>query len=235
MRKRLSSAFTLIEIVTTMAIIVILTSIVVGIAGYVQNKGARSRAQSEIAMLSSALENYKGDTGGYPQDTDKLTTDTLSPKKHFTPTDTVYSDSSLFLYKELTGDKSKINGTGDPDGVPDTDAAGNPTPIYLKQYDPRIILADRDANTKKITKVKGFQDPWGYMYGYSTAAMAEEQKFQLKLKQGQANPTRSTGATNPGYNMSSPDMWSTAGNKPSPAPASDKLKDQETAKWVKNW
>jgi len=241
MRTRFSSGFTLIEIVTTMAIIIILTSIVVGIAGYVQTKASRSRAETEKAMLIGAIENYKSDTGGYPQDTDPgtLYTDKLLPKQHFIPTSTEYQKASEFLYKELTGDKSKGDtGTGDPDGLPDPVSASDPTPkyqIYLKQFDPRILFAERNPDTKKITRVRGFQDPWGYYYGYSTAAMSEEKKFQDKLRTGQAGATRPTGENNPGYNISGPDFWCTGGSKPSSQPTSDKLKEQESAKWVKNW
>ncbi len=237
MRTRFSSAFTLIEIVTTMAIIIILTSIVVGIAGYVQNKASRSRAETEKAMLLGAVENYKSDTGGYPVDASSdLSSDKLRPKEHFIPTSTEYQKASQFLYKELTGDKSGKTANTDPDGIPDMDATGNLVyQIYLKQYDQRILLADRDADTKKITKVKGFQDPWGYYYGYSTAAMSEEKKFQDKLRTGQTGATRPTGSNNPGYNISGPDFWSTGGSKPASAPTDDKTKNQESAKWIKNW
>lgn len=236
---RLSSAFTLIEVVTTMAIIIILTSIVVGIAGYVQNKASRSRAEVERSTLLGACENYKSDTGGYPVDSSSDTaTDTLSPKQHFIPTATEYQKASVFLYKELTGDKVPSSGGGtDPDGVPDTDPnTGAPLyPAYLKQYDPRILMSVRDPNTRKITKVTGFQDPWGYFYGYSTAAMSQEKKFQDQLRVGTAGAKRVTGSQNPGFNIAGPDFWSTGGSKPSSQPGSDKLKEQEQAKWVKNW
>jgi len=237
MRTRSSSAFTLIEVVTTMAIIIILTSIVFGIAGFVQHKSSVSRAESERAMILSAIENYKSDTGGYPVDASgDLATDTLSPKKHFIPNASEYQKASVFLYKELTGDKAPAAGTGDPDGAPDLDpATGNALyPAYLKGYDPRILMAERDTNTRKITKVRGLQDPWGYYYGYSTAGYTEEKKFQDKLKTGQT-ATRPTGDANPGYNIACPDFWSTGGSKPSTQPTVDKQKDQETAKWVKNW
>jgi prepilin-type N-terminal cleavage/methylation domain-containing protein len=54
MRKPPTSAFTLLEMLTVLAIIVILTSIVLGVAGYVTKKSARSRAEGEIAMLANA-------------------------------------------------------------------------------------------------------------------------------------------------------------------------------------
>jgi prepilin-type N-terminal cleavage/methylation domain-containing protein len=235
MRKNLSSAFTLIETITAMAIIVILAGIVVSLHGYVTNKSSRTRARAEIAMFSTALENYKAEAGAYPQDfpasgTGAGITDKLQPKTHFNPTSIEYENASLFLYKSLTGDKGGPGGAGNPDGVPEDNE-----PVYLKEYDQnRLLFADRDANTRKITRVRGFQDPWGYYYGYSTAAVHEEQLFQADLKAGK-NPTRKTGDAMPGFNTSSYDMWSTAGSKPTTNPTSPKQKDQEFAKWEKNW
>ena len=58
--------FTLIELLVVMAIIAVLASLVLSVAGYVQKKGARSRAEAEIAALGAALESYKADNGDYP-------------------------------------------------------------------------------------------------------------------------------------------------------------------------
>lgn len=61
-----SRAFTLIELLVVIAIIAILAGLVLSTAGYVQKKGATSRAEAEIAALSAALESYKADNGEYP-------------------------------------------------------------------------------------------------------------------------------------------------------------------------
>ncbi len=60
------AAFTLVEVLVTISIIAILSALLLQTAGYVQDKAARSRAAGEIAMLESALENYKLDNGAYP-------------------------------------------------------------------------------------------------------------------------------------------------------------------------
>lgn len=60
------SAFTLVELLTVMAIISILAALVLSSAGYIQKKSARSRAEAEITALAAALENYKADNGDYP-------------------------------------------------------------------------------------------------------------------------------------------------------------------------
>lgn len=73
-------AFTLIELLVVMAIIAILAGLVLSTAGYIQRKGAVSRAEAEIAALSAALESYKADIGDYPAGTNgDPTSPTLNP------------------------------------------------------------------------------------------------------------------------------------------------------------
>ncbi|PYJ51833.1 MAG: hypothetical protein DME87_01910 [Verrucomicrobia bacterium] len=58
-----TSAFTLIELLVVIAIIIVLTGLILSTMGYVQKKGARSRAETEIATMSAACESYKADNG----------------------------------------------------------------------------------------------------------------------------------------------------------------------------
>jgi type II secretory pathway pseudopilin PulG len=60
------AAFTLIEIMVVIVIIMILVGIVIHGAKYAQIKTATSRAQSELALMETALEHYKNDNGVYP-------------------------------------------------------------------------------------------------------------------------------------------------------------------------
>jgi general secretion pathway protein G len=59
-------AFTLIELLVVIAVIIVLAGLILSTVGYVQKKGARSRAETEIAAMSAALESYKADNGIYP-------------------------------------------------------------------------------------------------------------------------------------------------------------------------
>src|SRR5437016_11175324 len=59
-------AFTIIELLVVISIIIILASLILSTVGYVQKKGARSRAEAEIAAISAALESHKADNGIYP-------------------------------------------------------------------------------------------------------------------------------------------------------------------------
>jgi type II secretory pathway pseudopilin PulG len=47
-------------------IIAILAGLVLSTVGYVNRKGAASRAQTEVAALAEAIENYKLEFGNYP-------------------------------------------------------------------------------------------------------------------------------------------------------------------------
>ena len=228
MRTRPSSGFTLIEVITAMAVILILTGLVIQISGYVTNRGSKARATAEIAMLSTACESYKADAGAYPEDLGGAeVTNKLKPKKDFKPTKEEYELANRFLYRELSGDKL---GTGDfPDGVPDKDE-----PRYLKEFDPKLLKTNKDSSGK-ITEVRFIQDPFGYPYGYSTAAARDERKYLQDLREKGSSARRPSAAEMDGFNSASFDLWSTGGSKPSSDPTDEKSKELEWAKWIKNW
>src|SRR5215813_5312300 len=60
-------AFTLIELILVVGIIIVLAGLVLSTVGYARKKGARARAETEIAALAAACENYKADNGVYPR------------------------------------------------------------------------------------------------------------------------------------------------------------------------
>ena len=101
---RTARAFTIIELLVVMAILLILAGLILATSGYVQTKGKRAGAETEIAAFSAALENYKADNGAYPTDTANGTTSTLDARTMFNPTAPQYAAASLFLYRELSGD-----------------------------------------------------------------------------------------------------------------------------------
>src|SRR6266513_1383980 len=100
--------FTIIELLVVISIIIILAGLILSTVGYVQKKGARSRAEAEIAAISAALENYKADNGIYPRQT--ATTDAVDARAAIDFAK--YQTASHYLYGQLTGD-------ADFDGVPD--------------------------------------------------------------------------------------------------------------------
>lgn len=209
------SAFTLIEMITVIAIIAILAGLVLAVNGLVQKKSAMSRAEAEIRALTGALESYKTDNGGYPQD--PAYTDKLDPRKSPGATDIsqtgAMAQSSKFLYGALTGDT---------DGIGKMDGSKNYAPDFWK---PARLGGNRDTNTGKVIKVLYIQDPFGNPYGYSTAGLAAEQAYRNSLASGQTG-ARAVAGYNPTF-----DMWSTAGDT-STATVNGV---PNSAKWVKNW
>jgi len=142
------SAFTLIELVVVFALILVLTGLVLSTAGYARKKGARARAETEIAALS-ACESYKADNGIYPSDS---VTNNLDPRTNGDPGTTAYSFASFYLYKQLSGDS-----TGNR----------SPTGKSYMAFKPNMLLPAGGTGT-----VTAIADPFGNSYGYSTAQAA---------------------------------------------------------------
>jgi len=93
MKRHLPKGFTLVELLIVITVIAILAALVLNTAGYVQEKGARSRAESEIAAISAALESYKADNGDYPTGTNTANTS---------------SGNNNFLYTNLCPPSGKV-------------------------------------------------------------------------------------------------------------------------------
>jgi prepilin-type N-terminal cleavage/methylation domain-containing protein len=154
--RRAQCAFTIVELLVVIAIILVLAGLIFATSGYVQTKGKRSRAEVEIAAISTALENYKADNGIYPIDTANGSTNTLDARTMFNPAVAQYAAASVFLYRELSGDP-----------------IGNrvPTGKSYFSFKPNMLLPKDQAQA-----VSAIADPFGYSYGYSTAYQASPSK-----------------------------------------------------------
>ena len=69
-RSRYSSGFTLLELLTVIALVATLAGLVVGVGRRASESGYTARAKAELAGLSVALENYQRLCGDYPQTND---------------------------------------------------------------------------------------------------------------------------------------------------------------------
>jgi type II secretory pathway pseudopilin PulG len=154
---RARGAFTILELLVVISIIIVLAGLILATVGYVQKKGARARAEAEIAAISAALESYKADNGIYPTN---AATDLLKPNSDGNPTQAVYANASLYLYQELSGDRDSnrsVNASDDLSGngvVPKTYFTFKPT---------NLMPAPPSSST-----VTAIRDPFGNSYGYST-------------------------------------------------------------------
>jgi general secretion pathway protein G len=143
--ERRYNAFTVLELIVVVGVIVILTGLVLSTVGYARKKGARARAETEIAAMSAAIENYKADNGVYPANSD---TNASNAQTSLDPS--AYKAASLYLYNALFGATagSRTPNTG--------------TRSYFVFKPNMLFPADQTQPVQYI------QDPFGSSYGYST-------------------------------------------------------------------
>ncbi len=155
-RRSHQPAFTLIELLAVITIIVILASLVVSSMGFVTDRQNKEKAKVQMALLSRGLEEYKLDMGTYP-----LTANTTDG-----------AGNSAVLYEMLFYEGYNYVASGSPatwtktiNGVTYPKA----TKIYVKDLDPsstRQGWVDLVSTPPASTTVK---DPWGNPYRYRTA------------------------------------------------------------------
>jgi prepilin-type N-terminal cleavage/methylation domain-containing protein len=214
MKRRIPQAFTLIEMVTVVAVIVVLAGLVISISGYVQNKAAREKAQTQLKNYTLQCEAYKMDNGTYPQNE---ATDKLDPRKDFSPisgsSGTLYYEASRYLYSCLSGDY-------DPPNQPDYKPEEGTRIYYTPKRDELNYVKRADG---QIGTVSFLQDPFGNCIGYSTAGNVAENTYREELKKD-PGAKRPEGNKIKGYNPTF-DLWSTGGA----------TSGANSGKWIKNW
>ena len=131
----------------------VLAGLVLTTVGYARKKGARARAETEIAALSAACENYKADNAVYPNSTGTGGTDGLDPS---TTNPANYEMPCRYMYGEISGDR-------DFDGIPDTSVRP-----YMAFKQISLLRADMSNPPSSSNRVTAIRDPFGNSYGYST-------------------------------------------------------------------
>ncbi|MBS0658641.1 MAG: hypothetical protein JSR82_10405 [Verrucomicrobia bacterium] len=211
--RRSNSAFTLVELLTVIAVIIILIGITVGTYSYANNRAARSRAESEVRALTAACESYKVDNGEYPRrpgdtagESDSLDAATgtgLAGPSSSPLANGPYENSSLLLYRLLSG----------------RDANGNAVSGARSYFEFKAAqLGGTKDSTGTVTNVRFLKDPWGYSYGYSTARFYDTTVSPTPVSRPR------------GYNPTV-DLWSTGGRKA--ADYSTAVRANQL--WIKNW
>lgn len=143
------AAFTLIELLAVITIIVILAGVVFGGMSYVNDKQANEKAKVQIALLSKALEEYKLDNGAYPPTANSAEGYTAGS----TPRSIVCNEPGV------GGRPSTLFGVLYQYGVT------NNTKVYLPQLDP----ANNKMGWTNTASSTNILDPWGIPYRYRSA------------------------------------------------------------------
>jgi type II secretory pathway pseudopilin PulG len=185
-----SRAFTLMELLVVITIIIILAGLTLSMIGFANKKGAMERCKSEISAMCAALESYKADNGDYPKDTNTNKIDARTSPSVIISTsgNTDVMLASVALYKALSGD---IGGTPRQYGAVDT-ATNIKQTVYLPFKS--NMLWPKCAPGATPTAVTALVDPFRNVYGYSTIG-------------GDPASSGTTG-TPKGYNPTY-DLWST--------------------------
>jgi len=142
-KNRLAS-FTLVELLTVMAIILILAGLILSAASGVMEKAKRTRAQNEIQGMSAALEGYKTDNGIYPS-TNVATSFGMQNSTLLTN-----SAAALYFSTTLDGTSSQYQQTSQV--------------LYLG------LTGQTNFTDTPAAGAKAVKDPWGYSYGYSVGS-----------------------------------------------------------------
>lgn len=153
------SAFTLVELMTVITVIVLLAALVVGGLVFSAERQAKEKAKIQIALLSKALEEYKLDMGTYPP-TNNIHT-VIKPSG---------TGNSELLYQALFYDGYNYIAQGSP--ATWTKAKK----IYLHDLDPTATEQGWVAPVTGTNPVPPAStpvlDPWGNRYCYRTALTA---------------------------------------------------------------
>ena len=187
-------AFTLIELLAVITIIVILASLVVSGMSYVTDRQAREKAKVQIALLSKALEDYKSDIGQYPVTADSTTGLTNSANSLYIP---LFYEG--YDYKSMGTPPATWTKT-----VGTVDVAKS-TKIYLADLDPTTSKQGWVDTVTPVPTTSLVKDPWGNEYRYRTGL--------------NSSGTANTNTQNPDF-----DLWSSGKDgKTNPGTPSDAL------------
>lgn len=159
------AAFTLIELMAVVTIIVILAGLVVGGMGFVTERQAKEKARVQIALLSKAIEEYKLDMGVYPG--------VSNAYGGVAATAAAGTNSSRALYNALF--KEGFDYTN-PTTPPTTNRNTKAKKIYLPDLDPRVTKQGWVTPTATPTTAPranlDILDPWGRPYLYRVGTLA---------------------------------------------------------------
>jgi len=173
--RRSIAAFTLIELMAVITIIVILAGLVVGGLAFVAERQAKEKARVQIALLSKAIEEYKLDMGKYPGSANDTPAAGLISAELY--------DRLFFQGWEFGRNPARTDTPADPKA----------TKIYLADLDPTStkqgwVTSSTAANPPASQVIN---DPWAKPYHYRKGTNAMNPDFDL-WSEGKDGRTKTT-------------------------------------------
>jgi prepilin-type N-terminal cleavage/methylation domain-containing protein len=146
-QKSSSRAFTLVELITVIAIVVILVGMTVGILGSAQKKAGIEHTKGQLALIQNWLEQYKEAYGEYP------------PSETSNGRD---SEGAKVLYQALTGDGNNLIGgdEGSNGKLEDSELKANKSWIDPSHDSNGLVAKDKK---KEYVLKDAFGNAWQYM------------------------------------------------------------------------
>jgi prepilin-type N-terminal cleavage/methylation domain-containing protein len=202
-------AFTLIELLTVIAIIGVLAGLTFGVVRGVGEQGKITRATAELASLNNGLEEYKRYFGDYPWVGNDTNDDEVNPD----PNNRQVTDRAYNLFRALGGRLTPRQGISQRQ----IDINGNMREKYAKAFiDFSLFTLERSAGDKPTGAplpvpdtnpmspdpdfVNALLDPWGnrYLYYYRDVASVNTWKRPAYVlysagPDGQASATTGAG------------------------------------------
>ena len=212
-RNVMKPAFTLLEIITVMAIIAVLASLPIGGMGYYDDKMKYSRTEILIASIEQALENYKADNGFYPQGDGE-------------------ANSSVQLYIALYGDgKLEMNPSGlvsiteEPDGDNQDPTDGK---AYLTTLNPEF--KGKQGNVRSPGSNYTYIDPeTGEEITFPLYVIIDSWKEELRYRHNSADPAVVNAMMNPKNDYDISSKGANGNGYP------DETTEADIADDIKNW
>lgn len=146
-------AFTLIELLAVVLVIIMLSAIAVGIATYVQKQTGRATARAQIATIGVALEIYKADWGYYP----RTGPERLSADGAKEATNNCTLLNALYPTNHVSGRKTYLN-------LSFAQIRSNPAPALFLCTN--SLVSGNTYTNDFLPTLPNIYDPWGNPYVY---------------------------------------------------------------------
>lgn len=171
---RSASAFTLVELLTSIAVIAILMTLTIGAVRGAKERANIARARGELSALSTALEEFKRLYGDYPQ-TGEFGQATATPAGETVGPGTQTAQAKLF---------NCLTGVFGARGFGNSDRLNGPNFLDVAKFKVNGTLTNQFlvpvSNTpnppSKMEQNACLLDPWGrrYLYYYKNARMPNQ-------------------------------------------------------------